>query len=58
VVLFAFEHNQWLAGIVAGAAYSLLYMFQRGLWSAVLAHAVTNGVLGIWIVRSGMWTYW
>jgi hypothetical protein len=58
VVLFAFEHNQWLAGIVAGLAYSLLYMFQRGLWSAVIAHAVTNAVLGIWIVRSGMWTYW
>ena len=58
VLLFAFEHNQWLAGIVAGLAYSLLYMRQRTLWPAVLAHAVTNGVLGIWIVRSGMWTYW
>ena len=58
VLLFAFEHNQWLAGIVAGAAYSLLYIRQRSLWSAILAHAVTNAVLGIWIVRSGMWTYW
>lgn len=58
VVLFAFEHNQWLAGVVAGFAYSALYMRQRSLWSAILAHAVTNGVLGVWIVRSGMWTYW
>jgi membrane protease YdiL (CAAX protease family) len=33
-------------------------MRQRSLWSAILAHAVTNAVLGIWIVRSGMWTYW
>lgn len=58
VILFGFEHNLWFAGIVAGAAYSLLYMRSQSLWSPVLAHAVTNGVLGVWIVSSGHWTYW
>ncbi|WP_020652570.1 CAAX prenyl protease-related protein [Massilia niastensis] len=58
VVLFGFEHNLWLAGIVAGVAYSLLYMRHRTLWSAVLAHAVTNGVLGCWVVATGSWSYW
>lgn len=58
VVLFGFEHNLWFAGVVAGLAYSLLYLRQRSLWSAILAHAVTNGVLGVWIVRSGSWAYW
>jgi hypothetical protein len=58
VVLFGFEHNLWLAGIVAGAAYSLLYMRHRTLWSPILAHAVTNGLLGIWVVRTGNWSYW
>ncbi len=57
-VLFGFEHNLWLAGIVAGVAYSVLYMRQRSLWSAILAHAVTNGILGVWIVQSGQWTFW
>lgn len=57
-VLFGFEHNLWLAGMVAGLAYSVLYMRQRSLWSAVLAHAVTNGVLGVWIVHSANWTFW
>lgn len=57
-VLFGFEHNLWLAGIVAGVAYSALYMRQRSLWSAIVAHAVTNGVLGAWIVYSGEWTFW
>jgi CAAX prenyl protease-like protein len=57
-VLFGVEHNLWFAGIVAGVAYGLLYMRQRTLWSAILAHAVTNGVLGVWIVRSANWTYW
>lgn len=58
VLLFGFEHNLWLAGIVAGAAYSLLYMRHRTLWSPILAHAVTNGLLGIWVVRTGNWSYW
>lgn len=57
-VLFGFEHNLWLAGIVAGVAYSVLYMRQRSLWSAIVAHAVTNGILGAWIVHSAQWTYW
>jgi CAAX prenyl protease-like protein len=58
VLLFGVEHNLWLAGIVAGAAYSLLYMRHRNLWSPILAHAVTNGLLGIWVVRTGNWSYW
>ncbi len=58
VVLFGVEHNLWLAGIVAGAAYSLLYMRHRNLWSPILAHAVTNGLLGVWVVRTGNWSYW
>ena len=58
VVLFGVEHHLWFAGMVAGLAYSLLYLRSRSLWSAILAHAVTNGVLGIWIVQTGSWTYW
>jgi uncharacterized protein len=58
VVLFGFEHNLWLAGIVAGAVYSLLYMRSGSLWSPVLAHGVTNGLLGAWIISTGHWTYW
>ncbi|MBC7686141.1 MAG: CAAX prenyl protease-related protein [Bdellovibrionales bacterium] len=57
-VLFGFEHNQWFAGILAGLAYSLLYMRQGSLWPAVLAHGVTNGLLGVWVVHFGQWTYW
>jgi CAAX prenyl protease-like protein len=58
IVLFGFEHNLWLAGIVAGIAYGWLYKRYRALWAAVLAHAVTNGVLGFWVVSTGNWSYW
>jgi len=57
-LLFGFEHNLWLAGIVAGAAYSLLYKRYRNLWSPILAHAVTNGLLGVWVVHTGRWSFW
>lgn len=58
VILFGFEHNLWLAGIVAGAAYTWLYWRCRTLWAPILAHAVTNGVLGLWIISTANWTYW
>lgn len=58
VVLFGFEHNLWLAGIVAGVVYSVLFMRHRTIWSPVLAHAVTNGMLGAWVVMTGAWSYW
>ena len=58
IALFGFEHNLWLAGIVAGGAYCVLYMRHRTLWSPILAHAVTNGLLGIWVLATGNWSYW
>jgi CAAX prenyl protease-like protein len=57
-VLFGFEHNLWLAGIVAGTAYCALYMRHRTIWSPILAHAVTNGLLGMWVVGTSSWSYW
>lgn len=56
--LFGFEHNLWLAGVVAGVAYGVLYLRHRTIWSPILAHAVTNGLLGAWVVATGHWNYW
>lgn len=58
VALFGFEHNLWLAGMVAGLAYSALYMRTGNLWSPILAHAVTNFLLGVWIVATSSWAFW
>lgn len=57
-LFFAFEHNLWLAGLFAGAVYGLLYMRSGTLWSPIIAHAVTNGLLGIWVIHTGNWSYW
>jgi CAAX prenyl protease-like protein len=56
--LFALEHHLWFAGLFAGLVYGELYKIYKNLWVPIFAHAVTNGVLGIWVVFSGNWQYW
>jgi uncharacterized protein len=56
--VFMLAHTLWLAAIVAGLAYALLYARTGKLWVPVIAHAVTNGALGAWVVFPGNWGYW
>ena len=56
--LFAVEHVQWLAGLVAGLGYGWLYIRTRNLWAPVIAHGVTNGALGAYVVTTGHWSFW
>ncbi|MDN3919322.1 CAAX prenyl protease-related protein [Roseateles violae] len=56
--IFMLAHTLWLAAIVAGLAYAWLYRRSGRLWTAVIAHAVTNGLLGIWVVVTGRWEFW
>ena len=56
--VFTLAHTEWLAAAIAGLAYALLYRATGSLWTAVVAHAVTNGVLGAWVVLFGHWRYW
>ena len=56
--LFAIEHLQWLAGLIAGLAYGWLYIRTRNLWAPIIAHAVTNGALGAYVVTTGQWRFW
>lgn len=57
-VVFMLGHTLWLAAIVAGLAYAWLYVRTGKLWVPVIAHAVTNGVLGVWVVATGQWAFW
>lgn len=56
--LFALEHQLWFAGFMAGLVYGRLYQKFNNLWVAIIAHAVTNGVLGIWVLHTNRWEYW
>jgi uncharacterized protein len=56
--VFVLAHTLWLAAAIAGLAYALLYMRTEKLWTAVIAHAVTNAMLGMWVVKTGQWQFW
>jgi CAAX prenyl protease-like protein len=56
--VFTLAHTLWLAAVVAGLAYAWLYVRTGKLWVAVIAHAVTNGALGVWVVMTGNWQFW
>jgi uncharacterized protein len=57
---FCMEHKfpDWPAAILAGALFNLIYYRTRSLSSCVLAHAVANFLLGIYIMRTGQWGFW
>lgn len=55
---FGLSHNEWLAGIICGAAYQWLVLRKNRLGDAMTAHAITNFLLGIWIVCRGAWQFW
>lgn len=56
--LFALEHTQWLAGFAAGFAYGWLYRKTGNIWLSIIAHAVTNAMLGLWVLYTGNWRFW
>jgi CAAX prenyl protease-like protein len=58
VVLFGLEHDRWLAGMIAGAAYGALYAFTRDLWAAIVAHVTTNLLLGVYVLAYGQYRFW
>lgn len=57
-IVFGLEHHLWFAGIIAGLAYGWLYMRSGNLWPPILAHGITNLLLGIWVVTTGNWQFW
>jgi CAAX prenyl protease-like protein len=58
VVLFGLEHHYLIAGMMAGIAYNLLLYRSRSLAHCILAHGVTNLVLGWYVLQTGAWHFW
>jgi CAAX prenyl protease-like protein len=57
---FGFSHSadDWIAACLTGAIYNGVAYRTKSLWSCVLAHAVTNLLLGIWIMTTKQWGFW
>ncbi|HTL56564.1 MAG TPA: CAAX prenyl protease-related protein [Candidatus Limnocylindrales bacterium] len=57
-LLFGLAHYQWLAGFFCGLIYQALVIRKNRLGDAMTAHAITNFLLGCWIVWKGAWQFW
>ena len=55
---FGLEHHRWLPGIIAGLAYAGLLYRTKNLFSPILSHAVTNLLLGVYVLSTGRWEFW
>jgi len=58
-VIFASEHGQyWLSGLLCGFIYHWLVLRKQRLGDAIVAHGITNFLLGVWVVWKGAWQFW
>jgi CAAX prenyl protease-like protein len=54
----AITHPEWLVALVAGILFAVLVRHTRSLFPVIVAHAVANLALGVYIVTTGDWKYW
>ncbi|HEY5644984.1 MAG TPA: exosortase E/protease, VPEID-CTERM system [Pseudomonadales bacterium] len=57
-VAFGLLHSAWLAGLVAGLVYGLVRYHRNQLADAIVAHAVTNLLLSLYVLSFGAWSLW
>jgi CAAX prenyl protease-like protein len=57
--LFASEHGSyWDVGLITGALLNWWIMRTKSLADCILAHAVTNACLAVYVVTRDQWQYW
>jgi len=59
-VAFGLSHSRadWPAAFLTGALYNFIAYRTKSLTSCVLAHALTNLALGLWIMTTKQWGFW
>jgi membrane protease YdiL (CAAX protease family) len=57
-LLFATIHDRWIAGLLCGLVYGLYYRKTRDIWAVGYAHALTNGLLGAYVLWSDKFEFW
>lgn len=57
-LLFGLEHYQFVQGFLCGMAFQWLVINKNRLGDAMAAHAITNFLLGVWVVARGDWQFW
>ena len=57
---FALAHSMpdWTAAVITGALYNVVALRTKSLSTCVVAHALTNLLLGVWIMQTKQWGFW
>lgn len=56
--VFAFEHDRFVMGLVAGLAYGALAVRTNSLRASVVAHVLTNLLLGLHVLLLDAYGFW
>jgi CAAX prenyl protease-like protein len=56
--IFGVSHYEWIPGILCAFAYQGLVIRTNRLGDAITAHAVTNFLLGLWIITRHAYCFW
>ena len=57
-IIFGVGHYEWLPGILCAFAFQGLVCRKDRLGDAIWAHAITNFLLGLWVVARGAYVFW
>jgi CAAX prenyl protease-like protein len=57
-LMFGFAHYEWLSGVLCGLIFQGLVVRKNRLGDAMLAHGITNFLLGLWAYWKGDWKFW
>lgn len=57
-LLFGGLHQAWVAGTLAGLAYSFACYRRARLIDGMVAHATTNALIAIWVLSWDRWDLW
>lgn len=57
---FTLVHSpaDWVAAFITGALYNAVAYRTKSIGSCVIAHALTNLLLGCWIMHTKQWGFW
>ena len=55
---FGVAHHEWLPGMLCAFAYQGLVIRKGRLGDAITAHAITNFLLGLWVVIRSAYQFW
>jgi exosortase E/protease (VPEID-CTERM system) len=57
-MLFGALHGRWVAGTLAGLLFALVYYRRGRIGEAVIAHAVANALIAVWVLARDEWSLW